>query len=205
MSFNAFSSPTWFTPARKNLTLACVALIGAVGCGAIVADTFNSLDLHSPEFFKWFFGLAVISFAIATWVRWKLRQPSDAPPEDFSNMDPYSAAFLNKGKPGSEQRHCQSHSTKIIKADAEQKRLNVKGELPPDAHPLERAVHSASNGQRIADVRIAAIPVVMAMMEQLQTRGLLVSPSQIGKGPLHAIADCADPHCNRPLPNLFGA
>ncbi len=171
-----------FTRTRRNLAVACIALFGVVGCGAIVADTSNPLNMRGPEFLKWYFWLSVICFAIATWVRWKLRKPSDMPVEDSSNLDAYSAAFLNKGKILAVNSAIASLiERKIIKADAKERRLFVRQELPLDAHPLERAVHTFANGELIADARAAAKPVVTAMMEQLQRHGLLMDETQIRK------------------------
>ena len=57
-------------------------------------------------------------------MRWKLREPSEPSAEEFSNMDPYSIAFLNKGKVLAVNSAITSLvERKLLKADASRKEV----------------------------------------------------------------------------------
>lgn len=164
---------------RRSLTIGSVALILLAGCQAVN----NPFNLKGPDFLLLFFWLCVIAFGTAALVRRRMREPIEPATEDFSNMDPYSMAFLNGGKVLAVNSAITSLiDRKLLRADATDRRLFSTGPLAGDAALLEKVIHvSASAGETIANVRESAKPVVTAMMEQLQSHGLLVSDRQASK------------------------
>ncbi len=164
---------------RIGLALVTLALLGLAGCGGDV----NPFNWKGPDFLLLFFLTCAFSFTAAAILRWKWREPSDPGNEDFSSMDPYSAAFLNGGKILAVNTAISSLvDCKMVRVDADDQRLFSIAPIDTDAPPLEKAIHvAASSGEKIPQVREAAKPVVTAMMEQLQGHGLIVSDAQASK------------------------
>ena len=172
--------PKWrFPKMRATWIIIALTLVFLAGC----QSSANPFNWKGPEFLAFFGWLSVFFFGAAAFVRWKLREPSEPADEDFSNMDPYSMAFLNEGKVLAVNSAIVSLiDCKLLRADSSERRLSQVAPLPENSLLLEKVVYSAArNGAMISDVREAAKPVVTAMMEQLQNHGLLVNDQQASR------------------------
>jgi uncharacterized protein (TIGR04222 family) len=161
--------------------LAAVAGMAAVGCGAMIGNGANPLDWRGPEFLRFYSLVLPVCIAAAAWLRWKLREPSETRNETDTNLDAYAVAFLNQGKVLAVNTAMTSLiDRKILEAEPSEGKISAKAPLPPESHPLEKAVYDAVTpaGEKIAEVRRAARWALERISEQLKRKGLAVNDAQ---------------------------
>jgi len=142
---------------RTLLVLALVAAMAA-GC-AMTENEMDPLNFRGPEFLRFYFVWLAGCFALAGWLRWKLRQPANVRNSEEKELDPYDLAYLNEGKVLAVNAAITTLvEQRVLVTNSSERTLLVKGPLSETAHPLERAVYAAASlagGKEIAGVREA--------------------------------------------------
>ena len=54
----------------------------------------NPFDLPGPQFLTFFITTFAVALAVAVWMRWALREPTDEPTRKALNLSPYEVAYL---------------------------------------------------------------------------------------------------------------
>src|SRR5262249_27370026 len=143
----------------------------------------NPLDLDGRTFLVLYAVLAGSAVIAAILLRRSLRQPGGEPDAEALQRSPYEVAFLAEGEELAVNAALATLvQRQALAVNAADRKVTVVGELPPDAHPLERAVYVAAvgpDGQPIKDVRTAASPEVAGIRCRLEQLGLLVTDAQL--------------------------
>lgn len=167
------------TRTARFTAFAALALLTLVGPGAMLAQGANPLDWRGPDFIKFYLVLLAVCFGGATWLRWKLRQPTEAPPGDLPELDPYAMAYLNGGRVLAVNAAIANLvNQNLLSVDPAHGQLTSTGKLSPEHPLLERAVHAAARvggGQSVKAVREGVEPAVARIATELKQRGLVVA------------------------------
>jgi uncharacterized protein (TIGR04222 family) len=146
----------------------------------------NPLDLTGPEFLAFYAVLLLVMVAIAAFLRWSLRLPSDEPSPHALDLSPYEAAYLA----GGEQLAVNAAMARLVQeeclaVDSANRKLTLRsGGRPEPSSELERAVFSAvrgAKGETIANVRSRAAAALAPFRQRLAELGLLVPEDQSWK------------------------
>ena len=167
-------------PGLMALMVACT--------GAMLSQRANVFDWRGPDFLTFYIVLLAVCFGVALWVRRKLRVPATGRAFDASALEGYGAAFLNGGNVLAVNTAIANLTRlKAIHVDAKGKRISSLPLQPEFGHELERVIYTAaksSPGSIIADVRLAAKPIVTQLAEKLTTQGLVMATAPARKASL---------------------
>lgn len=154
----------------------------------------NPLDWRGPEFLWLFVALMVLAFALATYLRWRLRLPAEKPPREALDLEPYEVAFLK----GGEKTVAFAALGRLVREQQVEIDLDSgKLEPRPLAAPLpavEEAVYRAVRPEvpiTLAKAQEAVLPFLEPIRRQLVGLGLLVDEEDGARArwlPLLAIA-----------------
>jgi uncharacterized protein (TIGR04222 family) len=139
----------------------------------------NPFDLRGPDFLAFYVVVFWGVVAVATWLRWLLRQPSDEPRSASLELSSYEVAFLS----GGEELTFNAAIIRLVDqgalaVDFQDRKLTASADgVRSDASELERAVYSAVEGETgtaIDAVRQVASFQMAPLRQRLQGRGLLM-------------------------------
>lgn len=178
---------------RRGWTVAVMACGAcAAGCASLNGDSASPFDLPGGDFIQLFFVSWVLSFGLAAWLRWALRQPTaEQGVEPVDDLDPYTVAYLS-GHANLTVNAALANLVHVgaLKAHSTEPRLLREGSLPAIAHPFERAIHEGvtpDSGSTIAEIREHARSLFPLLEERLKKLDLLVSRSQSVKVVLYPL------------------
>src|SRR5262245_58429038 len=105
----------------------------------------NPFDLVGPEFLWLYVPLLLLTVGVATVLRRHLREPTDAGEDLPAELDPYEVAYLAGKSPLAVNAALATlvHREQL-EVSASDRKVSIRGALPPDAHPLEQAVYEAA-------------------------------------------------------------
>ncbi|MFM2293901.1 MAG: hypothetical protein RLZZ350_314 [Verrucomicrobiota bacterium] len=173
--------PSW----RSLAPFAGAATAGVVlvcGCGAGAGDGLNPFDWRGPTFLVFFLAFAVVIFGVAAWLRHQLRRPLETDWQLHADLDAFALAYLNEGEVSAVNAAIVGLvAQRIFVCDSASRKLSVQGELPANAHLLERVLFSAARipgGVPIKTLRDAVRPVVARLRADLQARGLVLPDAE---------------------------
>jgi uncharacterized protein (TIGR04222 family) len=138
----------------------------------------NPFDLPEANFLTLYAGVIVGGLLLALLLRWALRLPGPAGGEAPA-LPPYEAAYLSGGPARAVHAALASLLHRgLLTLGASTGRLYREADLPPDAHPLERALHSVEPGTLATRVVDLVRPETEALARQLEERGLVLTRSR---------------------------
>lgn len=174
----------WVIPKpRLRVKSAYAATLGLLAItlfcsGAMLAQGMNVFNWRGPDFLGFYILFFPTCFGVAFLLRSLLRMPTGADQPNPPDLDGYSTAFLNGGKVLAVNTAIANLvNQKAMRVDAKSKRLKSIAPRPTFGHTLEKMVYIAAestNGNTIGDVRLAVVPGVTAIAEDLKERGLVV-------------------------------
>jgi len=140
----------------------------------------NPFDWPGPVFLSFYFMLFLLGLTTAIWLRWGLRLPP--PDEDAATpaLDPYEVAYLAGGS----VLVLNAILSRLIQGGylaLEPKTLKMtrKGELPEDAHPLEKVVfEEITQAENVRKLRGQTREAIDRLADRLREYGLLVAPDR---------------------------
>jgi len=144
----------------------------------------NPFDLPGPQFLGLYAALFVAGLAVAVFLRWALRQPSDEPDPDSFNLAPLDTAYLAGGASLAVNAAVSRLAHQgALTASASQRKLFRKegGALQRGATAFEKAIFDAVDpisGTAIADLRKEVTDELTPLRQRLQEAGLVVSDDQ---------------------------
>lgn len=137
----------------------------------------NPLDLKGPEFLVFYCGLLAMVSVLAFMVR-RFSLGRAEFPQGATDLDPYEVAYLSGGIERATQAVIANlYHRKLLKVDLVGRSFDATGELPTNAHPLERELHGSARLVDYDMMRGATIAYEPQLRSRLERLGLLPSQS----------------------------
>src|SRR5262249_7894118 len=139
-------------------------------------------DLTGPEFLTLYAVVVGVAVVAGVLLRRSLRGPAD-PPLETPRLDPYEAAHLAGGATlAVNAAVARLVHADVLKLDESSGTLHRHGELPADAHPLEKAAYDANlEALTVRELRVAVAPEAAKIRERLEQLGLELPAEQASK------------------------
>ena len=173
--------------ALGTLTVTLIAGPVALAGGLAAASTdgplsgLNPFDLPGPQFLRFYFGAALAGLILAGLLRWSMRKPADELADD-PGLDSMELACLRGGADGAVDAAIATLGyRKVIEPVVGKRAVRIAGELPEDAHPLERAIVAnlpPGTEQKVESIRSTMGHVAGRCGQRLEALGLVAERSQ---------------------------